>query len=258
MALSRTIVIFLVALTAGLWFRVRQFPYIDFETGFFRDGYSPAQAGGFYIVAAALLVALAAYLIFVPEPDHGGMTSPGLFDFISGDIAQTVLTLIAAFAYGVIGFTLAVRRKPRPAAGAAMVLLALYYTAGAASVFNKHLVLKEMSNPLVILLTNICAVLFFFGIGRIFARTESRSTRNAAVTFGFLTALLSVTECTAFWLFLRTADADTVAVLTGERIIDGINPQIDIPPVTLIIQGLTVVMLLLLLCSRKNGGKKTY
>lgn len=299
MAISQTIVIFLIALTAGLLLRFWQFPHIDFETGFFKADTAGGLIAAFYAVIVAAFAALLIYgilqrrkparereplyrrhhvsehfavaagisafaagasliiqllfgLIFAPAPDHGGMSAPGLFDFISGDAATAVLTLLAAFAYSVIGFTLTVRRQFRPAAGAAQVLLALYFTAGAASVFNKHLVIKEMSNPLIILLTDICAVLFFFGMGRIFARTESKSTRCVTAAFGLLTALLSITECVSFWLFLRNADSNTLAILTGETAIDGINPQIDIPPVPLIVQGFTVLMLLLLMNSSKK------
>ncbi|GHU45419.1 hypothetical protein FACS1894120_0180 [Clostridia bacterium] len=297
MAVALT-VIFLLALSAGLYFRLLQFPHIDFETGFFKTDTPAALSAGFYAVAAALFVILLVYgvlqrrkatgcelsyrrhhvgerfaaltgvsaflsgfalliqlvfgFIFTPAPVHGGSDSGGFISFLSGDAANTILTALAIAAYAVVGFTLTVRRGTRPAAGGAMVLLALYFTAGAAAVFNKHLVIKEMSNPLILLLTDMCAVLFFFGMGRIFARAESGGTRVLTVAFGFTLTLLIACECAAFWMFMRNADSHTLSVITGETVIEGINPQIDIPTVPLLLQGVTVLLLTLLLGTRRR------
>lgn len=135
--------------------------------------------------------------------------------FSSGIEAMSFIgALAASICFVVIGFMLLGNKTIKPATGYIMLVLTIYYTVRAASLFMATLIITRISESLIELLVYVVFVLFLLSLGRIYSGNEAKSTRIKAILFGFSSGAMSLSMCVAKFAAILTAPAEISAQLT--------------------------------------------
>ena len=118
--------------------------------------------------------------------------------FSLGFIGEALIFVI----FTAIGFIVLGSRRLRPSVGYLHIVICVSYTLKAASLFMQDTIIIRVSDELLLLLSYVCAVLFFLALGRFIASNESKLTRYKMLIFGGLTAAFSLCSSLAGYIAL--------------------------------------------------------
>ncbi len=139
---------------------------------------------------------------------------------------------VASAAYLFIGFQLLGSGQVKKSSGYTMLIISVYFTISAASLFMNNLVIIRVSEYLILLLSYVAAALFFLALGRFFSDNDSKNSRVKIIFFGFTSSLLMLTATVPRFAVIFFGPAE-------------ISGAIETPPVSALVNAFLIPAVLL-------------
>jgi hypothetical protein len=195
-------------------------------------------------VIGAVLVAATGFFLAIDAID----AVQGVFD-ASVPFMKAVTMTFAALGYTFVAYVILTHRKIVPSTAIAFLFIASCYVSAAALEFMERTYIANLSARLIVLSVNLMLAVFFLNSGRITVHSENRVSALYTTLFGYLAAVLILSDSVARMVYYYTVSDEVQAVLTFPNNDNGF----EVPDILFMLQALAVLWLIYAFSSKKKS-----